>query len=149
MKKILSLALIFLFSLTLSGCFLAEEKEAIPPQAMKIIEPSSPTDKVDLPTYTLQEVASHNTAQDCWLIVGSDIIDATSFFGKHPGGDTNLLKGCGKDATEMFISVKKHDPAGYAKAKELTIGLFVEDAMEMIDTPKSTEEGVFSEEEEE
>ncbi|NCU42042.1 MAG: hypothetical protein EOM19_04995 [Candidatus Moranbacteria bacterium] len=148
MKKIFFLSLILFFSFTLSGCFLAEEKESIPPQAMKIIEPSSPTDISPLPVYTLQEVASHSTAEDCWLIVGSDIIDATSFFGKHPGGDANLLKGCGKDATEMFASVKKHDPIGYAKAKELTIGVFVENAMEGVDTPVSIKEEILEEEEE-
>ena len=148
MKKIFFLSLILLFSLTLSGCFLTEEKEAIPPQAMKIIEPSSPTDTPTLPVYTLQEIASHTTADDCWMIIEGDVIDATSFFGKHPGGDANLLKGCGKDATEMFSSVKKHDPAGYAKAKELTIGVFVEDAMEGIDTPESIKGEILEEEEE-
>lgn len=149
MKKFFLISLVFFFSLTLSGCFLSEEKKEIPPQAMKIIEPSSPTEEAPLPIYTLQEVASHNTAEDCWIIVGSDVINATSFFGKHPGGDANLLKGCGKDATEMFASVKKHDPLGYQKAKELAIGILVEDDMEMIDAPESTEEKALSEEEEE
>ncbi len=139
MKKFLLISLIFVFSLTLSGCFLSEEKEEIPPQAMKIIEPSS-LDPNTLPVYTFQEVASHSTAEDCWMIINSDVIDATSFFGKHPGGEANLLKGCGKDATEMFASVKKHNPSGYEKAKELTIGIFVEDTMEMIDPSESVQE---------
>lgn len=73
-------------------------------------EPASPAK-----THTLEEVSAHNTQEDCWLVVDGTVADMTSFFGKHPGGDENLLKGCGKDATEMFHSVDKHDPKGLKK----------------------------------
>lgn len=77
-------------------------------------------------TYTLAEVAKHNTRSDCWTVVNGTVANVTSFFGKHPGGDDNLAKACGKNATVMFESVKKHDPKGYAKLKTLSVGTLAE-----------------------
>ena len=77
-------------------------------------------------TYTLAEVEKHNTQADCWTVVNGTVSDVTSFFGKHPGGDEALLKSCGKDATEMFESVKKHDPNGYEALERLSMGTLVE-----------------------
>lgn len=73
-------------------------------------------------TYTLVEVAQHNTPEDCWAVVDGDVADVTSFFGAHPGGDDKLAQACGKDATALFQSIAKHDPNGYVKFKTLTIG---------------------------
>ena len=67
---------------------------------------SDPVEK----TYTLAEVAKHNTRSDCWTVVNGTVAKVTSFFGKHSGGDDKLAKACGKNATVMFESVKKHDP---------------------------------------
>ena len=69
-----------------------------------IPESSASTTKV----YTIAEVNMHDKATDCWIVIGDKVIDATSFIasGKHP--NDKILNGCGKDATEMFKSVKKH-----------------------------------------
>lgn len=73
-------------------------------------------------TYTLNEMAEHASQDDCWTVVDGTVADITGFFGKHPGGHENLAKACGVDASEIFASVKKHDPNGYAKVMELKIG---------------------------
>lgn len=49
------------------------------------------------------EVAKHNTAQDCWTIIHDQVFDITKAIGSHPGGET-IIAGCGKNATEMFES---------------------------------------------
>ncbi|MBU2100104.1 cytochrome b5 domain-containing protein [Candidatus Micrarchaeota archaeon] len=52
-------------------------------------------------TFSLSEVAEHNSKQDCWLVLSGKVYDVTDFIGSHPGGAA-ILEGCGKDATELF-----------------------------------------------
>lgn len=54
-------------------------------------------------TYTLDEIAQHNSASDCWMAIHGKVYDVTSFVPSHPGEEAILL-GCGKDATSMFES---------------------------------------------
>ncbi|MCA9364898.1 MAG: cytochrome b5 domain-containing protein [Candidatus Moranbacteria bacterium] len=72
--------------------------------------------------YTLEDVAKHATREDCWTAIEGTVADVTNFFGTHPGGDDNLAKACGKDATEIFKSVKKHDPNGFNALMNMKIG---------------------------
>ncbi len=72
--------------------------------------------------YTMDEVAKHNTPQDCWTVVDGGVADVTSFFSEHPGGDDKLAQACGKDATQLFMAQVKHDPKGMAKFKTMIIG---------------------------
>lgn len=58
--------------------------------------------------YTLEEVASHNTAESLWVILGNSVYDVTSFLEEHPGGQKPFLKYAGKNITEKFASVKAH-----------------------------------------
>ena len=53
------------------------------------------------PVYTLDEVAAHATADDCWMAIHGNVYDVTSFIPRHPGGQA-ILEGCGKDATTLF-----------------------------------------------
>ncbi|KAL3828900.1 hypothetical protein ACJIZ3_017702 [Penstemon smallii] len=55
--------------------------------------------------FTLDEVAQHNSREDCWLIIFGKVYDATKFLEEHPGGDEIILKSTGKDATAEFDDV--------------------------------------------
>jgi cytochrome b involved in lipid metabolism len=72
-------------------------------------------------TYALQEVAQHSTDTDCWLAVDGKVYDVTQAVDKHPGGPA-ILKGCGKDATEMFNGVAKHGEQARGFLQNLQIG---------------------------
>jgi len=72
--------------------------------------------------YTLTEVAQHSTPENCWTVVDGKVANVTEWFGVHPGGDDKLAKACGKDATQIFKQVAKHDPKGYAKFETFVIG---------------------------
>ncbi|XP_011089102.1 cytochrome b5-like [Sesamum indicum] len=52
--------------------------------------------------FTFDEVAQHNTREDCWLVLFEKAYDVTAFIDEHPGGDDLLLNVTGKDATPEF-----------------------------------------------
>lgn len=54
---------------------------------------------------TMDEVASHNTAESCYAVVEGTVYDLTDWIAKHPGGAGAIEKLCGTDATEAFAGV--------------------------------------------
>ncbi len=63
---------------------------------------SEPTnDSVESKTYSMEEVALHNTAEDCWFVIDGKVYDVSGYGERHPGSDA-VYQGCGKDATELF-----------------------------------------------
>jgi cytochrome b involved in lipid metabolism len=94
-----------------AGC--SSNPQATPPAApvdqqvasQGTTEPApSITDTTGLPgdiVYTLDEVARHATANDCWLAIHDKVYDVTAFIPRHPGRGA-ILEGCGKDATTLF-----------------------------------------------
>ena len=57
-------------------------------------------------TYTMEEVAKHNSKESCWTVIRGDVYDLTNWIDKHPGGADKILKICGKDGTDLFV--KQH-----------------------------------------
>ena len=67
--------------------------------------------KININYYTLTEVAKHNKKRDAWIVIDNKVANITDWISKHPGGDI-IMKGVGKDATELFNSIGHSD---YAK----------------------------------
>merc|ERR1719330_32558 len=61
---------------------------------------------------TLDEVAKHNTEQDCWVVVNDQVLDVTKFLPDHPGGVLAIVTFAGKDATEEFNMIHPPDVIG-------------------------------------
>ena len=59
-------------------------------------------------TYTIDEVAKHNSKDDIWVVVDGQVLDVTKFLPDHPGGEKAILLYAGRDATEEFNML--HDP---------------------------------------
>ena len=57
---------------------------------------------------TAQEVAQHNTADDCWTIIDGSVYDITSYVNRHPGGNAIELA-CGVDGTSLFTQRSTND----------------------------------------
>ncbi|MFA6460912.1 MAG: cytochrome b5 domain-containing protein [Candidatus Woesearchaeota archaeon] len=50
------------------------------------------------------EVAKHNLAADCWMIINNKVYDFTSLTSSHSGGASAILRDCGKDGTQSFAT---------------------------------------------
>ena len=59
--------------------------------------------------YSMEEVAQHASESDCWVVVNGQVLNATSFLNKHPGGKEAILLYAGKEATEEFNMLHKPD----------------------------------------
>ncbi|ODQ52508.1 hypothetical protein SAICODRAFT_93394 [Saitoella complicata NRRL Y-17804] len=58
---------------------------------------------------TGEEVAKHNSKDDCWVIIHGKAYDVTNFLPDHPGGQAIILKYAGKDATAAYDPI--HPPS--------------------------------------
>lgn len=65
-------------------------------------------------SYTMDEVATHTSAEDCWMVISGRVYDVSMFVPDHPGGE-EILKGCGKDATAMFNAEGEHQESNAAE----------------------------------
>ena len=62
----------------------------------------------EMPYYTADEVKTHNTKSDLWVIIDSKVYDLTDYVAKHPGGREAILRVGGTDITELFVKVESH-----------------------------------------
>lgn len=56
----------------------------------------------EVPAFTAEQVASHNTAGDCWITIDGDVYDVSAFAALHPGGRHVLQAEGGRDASGLF-----------------------------------------------
>ncbi|KAF2016555.1 hypothetical protein BU24DRAFT_422915 [Aaosphaeria arxii CBS 175.79] len=54
------------------------------------------------------EVAKHNTAESCWVVLYGNVYDVTEFIPEHPGGSKVILQLAGTDATDEYDPI--HPP---------------------------------------
>ncbi|EIE91053.1 hypothetical protein G6F49_006953 [Rhizopus delemar] len=63
----------------------------------------------ELKVFTRDEVAKHNTENDCWIIIDGAVYNVTTFAQLHPGGTQILLELGGKDVTDDFYGLHKQE----------------------------------------
>lgn len=54
---------------------------------------------------TYEELAKHDKEDDCWMAVYNKVYNVTPYMKYHPGGVDELMKGAGKNATDLFNQV--------------------------------------------
>jgi cytochrome b involved in lipid metabolism len=57
--------------------------------------------------FTLAEVARHDRAQDCWMVIAEVVYDFTSYLPQHPSDPAIVTPWCGKEATEAYRTKTK------------------------------------------
>jgi cytochrome b involved in lipid metabolism len=60
-------------------------------------ERPDPADPAREATYTLEEVAAHDSASDCWMAIDGGVYDLTDYLPDHP---TRIRRHCGTEASE-------------------------------------------------
>ncbi|KAG1374757.1 hypothetical protein G6F61_009054 [Rhizopus arrhizus] len=63
----------------------------------------------ELKVFTRDEVAKHNTENDCWIIIDGAVYNVTTFAQLHPGGTQILLELGGKDVTDDFYGLHRQE----------------------------------------
>lgn len=51
---------------------------------------------------TARDVASHDSPEDCWIVVNGKVYNLTSFASSHPGGVGVIHKWAGKDGSKEY-----------------------------------------------
>ena len=77
---------------------------------------------------TAEEVAKHNSAESCWVIIHGKVYDLTSFLPAHPGGQKIILKEAGKDGSKAFDAIHSIDVIERLLKPENCLGEIVESA---------------------
>jgi cytochrome b involved in lipid metabolism len=58
-------------------------------------------------TFSATDVATHKDATSCYTSINGSVYDLTAWVNMHPGGKKNILKICGVDGTDQFMSQHK------------------------------------------
>ncbi len=108
-----------IYTLLYLGFFILYFSPAAPTvPASSLRAASSPSEAGSL---TPEEIAKHNSENDCWIIVEGKVYDVTSYINYHPGGKDAILPYCGKDATAAFVG-KPHSTFAYQLLSNYYIG---------------------------
>ncbi|KAI7902544.1 acyl-CoA dehydrogenase/oxidase [Cokeromyces recurvatus] len=63
----------------------------------------------EIKIFSRNEVAKHNTEDDCWIIIDGAVYNVSTFAQLHPGGSQILIELGGKDVTEDFYALHRQD----------------------------------------
>ncbi|KAJ8686335.1 hypothetical protein QAD02_022129 [Eretmocerus hayati] len=55
--------------------------------------------------FTPDDVSSHNSADDLWMVLHGKVYDVTKFLKEHPGGEEVLINLAGQDGTQCFDDI--------------------------------------------
>lgn len=89
-------------------------------------QPGAVATEESAPAYTLAQVATHNSREDCWAAVDGKVYDLTSWIGQHPGGPQRILNLCGTDATQAFTTQHSTKPRPNAQLASMQVGVLVD-----------------------
>ena len=84
-----------------------------------------------LPTIPTHDVASHNSDKSCYVTLGANVYDVTSFLPDHPGGGDLILEYGGKDVSEIMGDELSHTHSenAYEILNEALIGFVANEAI--------------------
>lgn len=100
MKKLVTLATIAFWAIFALALARAPEPAATTSPAPG----TAPSGAVRPKSLTAAEVARHDRAEDCWMIIDAQVYDFTAYLPLHPADPAAMLKYCGKDGSEGFLT---------------------------------------------
>jgi len=91
---------------------------------------TAPSDDNGLPTFTLDDVAEHDTLDDCWMAIEDKVYDFTEYIPEHPTPTRIMEVWCGREATEGMRTKgigRDHSAAAWAMMEPYLVGRLAED----------------------
>lgn len=83
---------------------------------------ASVTSTTTVKTYSMTEVASHNTPTNCWTTINGNVYELTAWIAKHPGGEKAIISLCGIDGSASFNKQHGGQPNPEAALASFMIG---------------------------
>jgi hypothetical protein len=88
---------------------------------------TTPTPTAGGTTLNMTEIAKHASSSDCWILIGGNVYNVTSYLDSHPGGKARILRYCGQDATTGFqtqdsVPAKVHSAVAQTLLKKYLLG---------------------------
>lgn len=74
---------------------------------------------------TLEELASHDQQDDCWMAIAGKVYDFSAYVPSHPAPPGVMTPWCGKEATEGMRTKgygRDHSPAAWALMETYVVG---------------------------
>lgn len=115
-----------LFWLALAGFWFAGRSRPSPTPA-----PPPQTKQAETRRFSLDEVAKHDLAGDCWMAIDGQVYDLTAYIPQHPSRPDVIVRWCGKEATDAYNTKDRGRPhSDYAAAllRRFRIGALQETA---------------------
>lgn len=82
----------------------------------------APTSTAAPATFTLADVATHNSPADCWAAIDGAVYNLTAWVDQHPGGAERIVALCGTDATAAFSAQHSGDQEPMTRLPLFVIG---------------------------
>jgi len=82
-----------------------------------------------LPVISLEELATHDQQENCWMAIEGQVYDFSAYIPMHPAPPVVMISWCGKDATEGMRTKgygRDHSPAAWALMGEYLVGSLAE-----------------------
>lgn len=67
-------------------------------------------------TLNMAEIAKHNKASNCWMLISGNVYNITPFFGSHPGGNATMEATCGTDSTAAYYTKDPYATSSYSSS---------------------------------
>lgn len=96
---------------------------------LSLLVPAAGHTPLDEAVYSMEDIAQHNEAGDCWMAIKGQVYDFSKFIPKHPAPPAIMATWCGKDATQGMKTKgygANHSPAAWAMAEDYRIGVLKE-----------------------
>ncbi|MBR0567499.1 cytochrome b5 domain-containing protein [Azoarcus sp. L1K30] len=103
MRK-LFIASTLVFGLAVCGFWLASAVLTPPEAGAGVVQ------KTTEPQWSAEEVARHDRPTDCWMILGREVFDFSTYLPQHPSDPDVITPWCGKDASEAYLTKTKGRP---------------------------------------
>jgi len=88
-----------------------------------IVSQTKPTERKQLREINPDELALHNTKEDCWIAIHGFVYDLTEFAEEHPAGAESIHRLGGTDGTEAFDAI--HNAGIMEDFDDERVGIYV------------------------